>query len=143
MDVRVEPASADRWAAIVDGEPAGWTRVVPRATLPGVMGNRALQKLLDPDPLAWWVACVTVRRESRGAGVGVELLGAAATWAQEHGATVLDGHPVDVALLKSAPSASALFTGTVSMFRAAGFDEIGRTYVSRPVMRRASLARSS
>jgi len=181
MNVQVEPATADRWAAItaifgarptacwcqrflrhdhadnrtalyaevesavipvgllafVDGDPAGWTRVVPRVTLPGIMANSALQKLLEPDPLAWWVTCVTVRREARGAGVGVELLRAAATWAREHGATVLDGHPVDVSLLKNAPSASAVFTGTVSMFRAAGFEEIGRTYVSRPVMRQS------
>ena len=30
---------------------------------------------------------------------------------------------------------SALFTGTLAMFKAAGFHEIGRTYPSRPVMR--------
>jgi hypothetical protein len=29
-----------------------------------------------------------------------------------------------------------LFTGTKAMFDAAGFAEIGRTYVSRPVMRK-------
>ncbi|MGZ4700631.1 MAG: hypothetical protein ACXV98_05415 [Ilumatobacteraceae bacterium] len=33
-------------------------------------------------------------------------------------------------------SGSALFTGTLRLFVAAGFSEIGRTYPSRPVMRR-------
>lgn len=119
----------------VDADPAGWTRVVPRHTLPGVAGNRALRKLLEDDPTAWWVACVVVRRQYRGSGVGTELLRAATVWAREHGASLLDGHPVDVDRLRSTPSASAVFTGTVAMFEAAGFTEIGRTYPSRPVMR--------
>jgi len=66
----------------------------------------------------------------------VALLLAAVDHAREHGGTVLDGHPVDVGRLRATPSASALFTGTRSMFAAAGFEEIGRTYTSRPVMRR-------
>lgn len=48
---------------------------------------------------------------------------------------MLDGHPVDVDRLTGTPSASALFTGVRSIFAAAGFEEIGRTYPSRPVMR--------
>jgi GNAT superfamily N-acetyltransferase len=119
-----------------DGDqPAGWTRVVPRATLPGVTENRALARILDNDPRAWWVTCVVVRRENRGQGVGVKLLTAAVDWATQHGATVLDGHPVDLAQLRGKPSPSALFTGTLSMFHGAGFSEVGRTYRSRPVMR--------
>jgi hypothetical protein len=53
-----------------------------------------------------------------------------------HGATVVEGHPVDEDRLKGDPSPAALFTGTLSMFTAAGFHELGRTYPSRPVMRR-------
>ncbi|MGM7677326.1 GNAT family N-acetyltransferase [Microbacterium sp. A94] len=118
-----------------DEHPVGWTRVMPRRTLPGVTRNRALRRLLDDDDSAWWVACVNVQRGSRGEGVGVALLKAAVEHAREHGASVLDGHPVDVAMSKSRPSPAALFTGTVSIFRAAGFREFGRTYPTRPVMR--------
>lgn len=122
--------------AYVDDRPAGWSRVVPRHTLPGIVGNRALQRLLDDDENAWWVTCFAVRREHRGQGVAVALLNAAADHAREHGASVVDGHPVDLARLKGRPSPAALFTGTLTALWAAEFHEIGRTYPTRPVMRR-------
>jgi GNAT superfamily N-acetyltransferase len=119
----------------LDEQPVGWTRVQPRSLLPGVMGNRAVRRLLETDPAAWWVTCFVVRRERRGHGVGVGLLRAAADWARAHGGSVLDGHPVDVSVLKTAPSPSAVFTGTLAMFAQAGFAEIGRTFPGRPIMR--------
>lgn len=123
-----------------DERPAGWSRVVPRSTLPGVIENGALRRLLERDDVsggeAWWVSCFAVVRAHRGHGVGVALLRAAADHARSRGAIVLDGHPVDIARLTASPSPSALFTGTRTMFVAAGFEEIGRTYVSRPVMRK-------
>jgi GNAT superfamily N-acetyltransferase len=108
---------------------------VPRASLPGITENAALRRLLSDDPHACWVAWVNDRREARGQGVGAALLLRAIAHAREHGASVLDGHPVDTALSTSRPAASALFTGTVSMFVEAGFHEIGRTCRTRPVMR--------
>lgn len=88
----------------------------------------------EADP-AWWISCFAVRREHRGGGVGVALLRNATHFARGQGAAVLDGHPVDVERLSRRPSPAAVFTGTMSMFGAAGFHEIGRTYPSRPVMR--------
>ena len=119
-----------------DGVAVGWTRVVPRSTLPGVTANQALTRILDEDPDAWWVSCFVVRREHRGSGVGGALLESAVDWATQHGASVLDGHPVDTHGLAATPSPSAVFTGTLAMFQQAGFTEIGRTYRTRPVMRR-------
>ena len=37
-----------------DDEAVGWARVVPRSTLPGITENRALARVLDDDPDAWW-----------------------------------------------------------------------------------------
>jgi GNAT superfamily N-acetyltransferase len=76
------------------------------------------------------------RQPHRRSGVGTALLKAAADFAREHGATAVEGHPVDVDTLSAARvGGSAIFTGTVAMFSAAGFIEVARTYPSRPVMR--------
>jgi hypothetical protein len=65
------------------------------------------------------------------------LLEAAAEFARQHGASAIEGHPVDVAAL-TAPkvSGSAIYTGTKAMFEAASFVEVARTARTRPVMRR-------
>ena len=123
--------------AYLDDHAVGWTRVGPRDGFAGVRDNRALRRLLAPNPGAWWITCCFVAAHARGRGVGIALARAAAQFAFEHGATCVEGHPVDVAALKNARAApSAVFTGTVAMFTAAGFTEVGRTFASRPVMRR-------
>ena len=116
--------------------PVGWTRVGPRSAFPGVSGNRALAKVLPEDPGAWWVACFAVDSGHRRSGVGSALLNAAVGFAREHGATAVEGHPVDVAGLSAVRVAgSAIYTGTMAMFAAAGFAEVARIYPTRPVMR--------
>jgi GNAT superfamily N-acetyltransferase len=116
--------------------PVGWTRVGPRSGFPGVTGNKALAKVLIEDPGAWWVTCFAVDSRHRRSGVGSALLTAAVEFAREHGATAVEGHPVDVARLRATRvGGSALYTGTVAMFSAAGFTEVARTYPTRPVMR--------
>ena len=123
--------------AYVDGTPAGWTRVMPRRDVPGVLANRALRRVLADDNGAWWVTCFAVQQRFRNIGVSRALLDAAVAHASDHGATAVEGHPVDADALKAErTSGSALFTGTMRLFVAAGFSEIGRTYPSRPVMRR-------
>lgn len=123
--------------AYVDEQPVGWTRVGPRSDFPGVSGNRALARVLTDDPGAWWVICFAVDSRHRHSGVGSALLKGAVDFAREHGATAVEGHPVDVAALRAPRvSGSAVFTGTMAMFSAAGFTEIARTYPTRPVMKR-------
>jgi GNAT superfamily N-acetyltransferase len=123
--------------AYVDDHPAGWTRVGPRAGFPGVTGNKALSRVLTADEAGvWWVTCFAVGRHYRRSGAGSTLLRAAVEFARQHGATAIEGHPVDAAGLKAARVApSALYTGTMAMFAAAGFAEVARTYPTRPVMR--------
>lgn len=122
--------------AYVAGRPVGWTRVGPRSGFSGVIGNSRLARVLPDDPGAWWVTCFAVDGRSRRSGVGSALLGGAVQFAREHDATAIEGHPVDVAgLAATRVSGSSVFTGTLAMFTAAGFSEVGRTYPTRPVMR--------
>ena len=123
--------------AYADGRPAGWTRVGPRHAFPGVGGNRALAKVLSGDDAGvWWVTCFAVDGQHRRSGIGGALLQAAVAFARDHGATAVEGHPVDAAALTAARVAgSALYTGTMAMFTEAGFIEVGRTHPARPVMR--------
>ncbi len=123
--------------AYVDGRPVGWTRIGPRAAFPGVSDNKALARILTDDPRGWWVTCFAVDSRHRRVGVGSALLNSSVAFARDHGATVVEGHPVDAAALRApSVSGSAVFTGTVAMFRAAGFSEVARTYPTRPLMRR-------
>jgi GNAT superfamily N-acetyltransferase len=122
--------------AYVDGHPVGWTRVGPRSGFPGVYERRALATILTEDAGVWWVTCFAVDSRHRRGGVGAALLQAAVVFARDHGATAVEGNPVDVASLRAARvGGSAVFTGTMTMFSAAGFTEIGRTSPTRPVMR--------
>lgn len=125
--------------AYADDHPAGWTRVGPRAGFPGVTGNKALSRVLTAeDAGVWWVTCFAVGSHYRRSGVGLALLRAAVAFARQHGAAAVAGHPVDVAALKAARVApSVLYTGTKTMFAAAGFTEVARTSPTRPVMRRS------
>lgn len=64
--------------------PVGWCAVAPKREFP---------QYADITEGAWGIACVTVGREARGAGVGRRLVEAAISYATEHGARSLDGPP--------------------------------------------------
>jgi GNAT superfamily N-acetyltransferase len=92
--------------------------------------------LTASDPSVWWVTCFSIDRKYRRSGVGRALLEADVEFARAHGASAVEGHPVDVAGLKAAKvSGSAVYTGTLPMFSAVGFVEVARTSPTRPVMR--------
>jgi GNAT superfamily N-acetyltransferase len=124
--------------AYADETPVGWSRVGPRNSFPGVRGNRALARVLsDEDAGVWWITCFSVDISYRRAGVGRALLEADVEFARDHGASAVEGHPVDVNRLRAARvSGSAVYTGTAAMFSAAGFVEVAWAAPTRPVMRR-------
>jgi GNAT superfamily N-acetyltransferase len=94
--------------------------------------------LSEDDPDVWWVTCFAVESRSRGSGVGRALLEAAVECARRNGASAVEGHPVDVAALKSRKvSGSAIYTGTKAIFGSASFVEVAHTAPTRPIMRRA------
>lgn len=112
--------------------PVGWCALAPRAAYPRLARSRAL-KPVDELPV-WSVTCLFVARPFRRRGIAVALLRAAAEYAAEHGATVVEGYPIDPRG-RWVPDSFAYY-GTVSAFRQAGFIEVARRSEGRPIMRR-------
>jgi GNAT superfamily N-acetyltransferase len=116
-----------------ENRPVGWCSVAPREHLPVLGRSRALRPIDDASP--WSVVCLFVRKDHRRTGTSVQLLRAAADHAAANGATIVEGYPVEPRK-GSMPDAFA-WTGTVSAFRAAGFEEAARGPTGRVIMRRA------
>ncbi|HEX5968272.1 MAG TPA: GNAT family N-acetyltransferase [Intrasporangium sp.] len=121
--------------------PVGWVRVGPRPSFVRVTGNRALRALAKAehddlgDESVWAITCFVVKVGWRRRGIAAELLEAAVELARESGASAVVGHPVDVAARSTRVGGSELYHGTASTFAAAGFEVVGRTGATRPVMR--------
>lgn len=122
-------------------EPVGWLALGPRQSYPRLARSRrtAEDTALEPDEERLWsTTCFVVKVGKRRRGVSGALLAAGIELARERGATVLEGHPVDVAGRGGGSTGSAdLYHGAASVFRRHGFREVSRTSPTRPVMRRA------
>jgi GNAT superfamily N-acetyltransferase len=115
-----------------NGEPVGWCAVGPREWYGRLNSPRSRVYRPIDDEATWVVNCFFIRKDKRGTGVATELLGAAVGHAAERGARILEAYPVDRSV-KDVGSAS-LFVGTLSMFMAAGFEEVSRLN-DRPLVR--------
>lgn len=117
--------------AYARGEAVGWCSVAPRETYPARERSRILKRI-DDQPV-WSVVCFYVAKPFRRQGVTVQLLKAAVAYAQERGARIIEGYPVEPKNAKM-PDVFA-WTGIVSAFRQAGFVEALRRSETRPIMR--------
>lgn len=106
--------------------PIAWVSIAPRETYRSLGGPPARD-----GEVVWSLVCFFVPRRLRGRGIMRRLIAAAADYARENGATVVEAYPVD----PEAPSYR--FMGFVPVFAQAGFDEIGRAGWRRHVMRLA------
>lgn len=112
------------------GVPVGWTSVGPREDY-AKLRRSPVMKPVD-DQSVWSVVCFVVPSEYRRQGVARALLEGAASYARQHGATVLEAYPVDK------PTRSKddyMWFGAKSMFDRAGFQEVARRRPHRPVVR--------
>jgi GNAT superfamily N-acetyltransferase len=117
--------------AYAEGRPVGWCSVAPRQEFRRVLGSRTLRPV-DHRPV-WSVVCFYIDRTARRRGVAERLLDAAIQHADAAGAEALEGYPRDTTA-RPHPNAE-LYMGTVSMFQAAGFQEVERRSPTRPIMR--------
>jgi GNAT superfamily N-acetyltransferase len=117
--------------AYIGTKPVGWCAVAPRADFPVLERSRILSPV-DDQPV-WSVTCFFIARPYRKTGLTAGLLRAAVEYAASKGAKIVEGYPTDPRS-GSMPEAFA-WTGFVSAFRKAGFQEVARRSAGRPVMR--------
>ena len=120
-----------------DGEAIGWVSLGPRDDYERLQRSKILTPI-DAKPV-WSIVCFVVGRKSRGQGVAAALLDAAVDYARQHGATLLEGYPVETDGARI-PSAN-VYKGTLAMFERAGFKVVERrkwkrTTPERPIVRR-------
>jgi len=116
-----EQAASDQPPGLValEGDRAvGWVSVAPRDDYQRVVHSKVIPKI-DDRPV-WSVVCFAVSQTARHRGVGTALLDAAVGFARSSGATALEAYPVSLAPGETIP-ATAVYTGTLSMFERAGF----------------------
>ena len=114
----------------VRDEPVGWVQVAPRDEFPTTWRSPLVKP--EDDDAPWVINCFVVRSGRRKQGIASGLLDAALAWARDHGAHLVEAYPVD----GDRTSAVDLYTGTLGMFEAAGFDVVRRVKESRPIVRK-------
>jgi GNAT superfamily N-acetyltransferase len=123
-------ATEDRAPGLVayrDGEAVGWVSLGPRADYDRIVHSTVLAPV-DDRPV-WSIVCFVVGRRSRGQGVAAALLDAAIAYARDHGARTLEAYPADTS--SGRISSANAYRGTLSMFEAAGFEEVARRQANR------------
>jgi len=118
--------------AYLGGESVAWCAIAPRERFRRLANSRILAPV-DDRPV-WSIACFFVAKKHRGRGVSVGLLDAAARYARNRGARIVEGYPVEPR--KNPMPAVFAYTGIASAFRRADFVEVERRSLTRPVMRR-------
>ncbi len=118
--------------AYAAGKPVGWISLGPRPVYSRIERS-PLFKPLD-EKLVWSVVCFFIHRDFRNQGVGRSLLNAAADYARQQGAQILEAYPVDTKGKRVDPA--AIFWGTYQLFVKAGFREVARRKQRRPMMQK-------
>ena len=123
--------------AYADGRAVGWVSVGPREDYVRLERSKVLPRL-DEKPV-WSIVCFVVSKPWRGRGIAAALLDAAVAHAKRHGATLVEGYPVDPS--SGRVSAAAAYMGPLPMFERAGFRVAARHQwkegaAIRPIVRR-------
>ena len=115
------------------GKPVGWASIGPRRDYPKL--DRAPSFACDDAVAVWSIPCFFVRSGQRGKGVARALLAAAESLARSRRARLLEGYPVRPKSDGPYPAAFA-WTGTRSLFDAAGFELAGNEDGGKQRMRK-------
>ena len=103
-------------------EVVGWAAVAPRSET-SFARSRVIPHVDDLD--VWSVFCLRVRPGHRRTGIAHHLLDGAVRFAEDHGAPVLEGYPLDNG--DERIDTTMAYVGTVGLFEAAGFVQVSET----------------
>jgi GNAT superfamily N-acetyltransferase len=117
--------------AFEDGEPVGWCAVAPRPAYPALERSRIF-KPIDDRPV-WSISCLFVAKAHRRRSISVALIRAAADHAFRHGAESVEAYPFDPREPDVPPP--FVWTGLLSAYLRAGFQERARRSPTRPIVR--------
>jgi GNAT superfamily N-acetyltransferase len=114
------------------GRPVGWVSVAPRERFPVLDRSRTLRRV-DDEPV-WSIVCFFVDPSERRTGVCRRLIEAAAGYARENGARILEAYPVD----PEHPTVNdgSAFTGLLPTFLKVGFQVVAARSARRVIVRR-------
>jgi GNAT superfamily N-acetyltransferase len=126
--------------ALAGNDPVGWCGVEPRTRLMHVLSSRLVARSSPyraDDPDIWAIYCILVPPARRREGLGSLLLAAAIDHARTHGATAIEGYPIDTSR-RGGELPPGFSTGTLDMFMREGFTPLAslpsaRTLVHREV----------
>ena len=117
--------------AYADDEPAAWVGVAPRGNFDRLNRSKNFAPLDDRD--VWAVNCFIVAPKFHRHGLMPKLARAAADFAIGNGAAGAEGYPI---VPGPKTSAADLYLGTERAFIEAGYKEVARPLLRRPIMRR-------
>jgi len=122
--------------AYADGQPIGWCSIGPREDYAALENSRILKRV-DDTPV-WSVVCFFIAKGFRRKGVLSNLLRGAIQYAEDQGARVIEGYPIDMQTQKLAGktlTGYSGFMGIASAFREAGFVKVQEVSETQQIMR--------
>jgi GNAT superfamily N-acetyltransferase len=117
--------------AYAGGEPVAWCSVAPREDFP-VLDRSPILKRVDDQPV-WSIVCFFIAKSYRYQGISNRMIEAAVDYAKQNGARIVEGYPIEPK--KDRAPDMYIFTGMISTFQKAGFQEVARRSERRPIMR--------
>jgi len=131
LESRVRGGRRPGVIAYVEGAPAGWAGVAPRAEFDRLARNRQALAAIDDRPV-WSLNCLVVRREFRKRGLMRPLIRGAVRFALAEGAPAVEAYPVDYS---EKPLVWDLYRGTIPALTDEGFVEVARRSPRQPIFR--------
>jgi len=122
--------------AYVDGKPIGWCSISPRKDYAALENSRILKRV-DDKPV-WSIVCFFVAKPFRSKGIMSELLRGAVKYAEQKGAKIIEGYPIDMQTDKLAGqklNSYSGYMGIASVFRDAGFVKVADASETQLIMR--------